>query len=103
MQRPDLLTEFSSMAERLERRNELDGIVQDWVSQFDAKTVLAKLETAEVPSSLVYSVQDLFEDPHIRARENILEFPNPLGGLLNMVGVMPKLSLTPGKVVASSC
>ena len=98
MQRPQLLAEFSTMAERLQRREELDGLVQEWVRQFDAQTALATLQASEVPCSLVYSAQDLFEDPHIRARDNILEFPNPLGGLLHMVGVMPKLSATPGKV-----
>ncbi len=98
MQRPELLAEFNTMAERLSRRDELDGLVQDWVRQFDAQTVLAKLQASEVPSSLVFSAEDIFADPHIRARDNILEFPNPLGGLLHMVGVMPKLSATPGQV-----
>ncbi len=109
MQQPELLEPFNTMAERLQRREELDGLVQNWVGRFEAKEALAKLEAAEVPASLVYSVQDLFADPHIllllssffaflRARDNILEFPHPLGGLLHMVGVMPKLSLTPGTV-----
>jgi len=51
-----------------------------------------------VPSSLVYSVKDLFEDPHLKARENIVAVPNPLGGLLHMVGVVPRLGLTPGSI-----
>jgi crotonobetainyl-CoA:carnitine CoA-transferase CaiB-like acyl-CoA transferase len=98
MQQPQLLEEFRTMTERLRRRVELDGLVQHWVGQFTASEVLAKLAAAEVPSSLVNSVQDLFADPHIRARDNILTMPNPLGGLLHMVGVVPKLSLTPGTV-----
>lgn len=98
MQQPALLEQFDTMAERLRRRDELDGFVQDWVKQFDSREALARLDAAEVPSSLVYTVQDLFEDPHIQARENIVEFPNPLGGLLHMVGVIPKLSATPGAI-----
>jgi succinyl-CoA:(S)-malate CoA-transferase subunit B len=98
MRQPGLLDQFATMEERLQRRTELDGLLQDWVGQFTAGDVLAKLEAAEVPSSLVYNVQDLFADPHIQARENIVECPNPLGGLLHMVGVMPKLSLTPGTI-----
>ncbi|MEK7362327.1 MAG: CoA transferase, partial [candidate division NC10 bacterium] len=43
-------------------------------------------------------VKDLFEDPHLKARENIVAVPNPLGGLLHMVGVVPRLSLTPGRI-----
>lgn len=98
MHQPELLEQFATMEERLQRRTELDGLIQDWVGQFSARDVLTKLEEAEVPSSLVYNVQDLFADPHIQARENIVELPNPLGGLLHMVGIMPKLSLTPGTV-----
>jgi crotonobetainyl-CoA:carnitine CoA-transferase CaiB-like acyl-CoA transferase len=98
MQQPALLEQFDTMAERLRRRDALDGLVQDWVKQFDSREALARLDAAEVPSSLVYTVQDLFEDPHIQARENIVEFPNPLGGLLHMVGVIPKLSATPGTI-----
>jgi crotonobetainyl-CoA:carnitine CoA-transferase CaiB-like acyl-CoA transferase len=31
-------------------------------------------------------------------RENIVEFPNPLGGILSMVGIMSKLPATPGQI-----
>ncbi len=98
MDQPHLLEAFPTMAERVQRRQELDNLVQQWVGQFPAHEVLAKLEVAEVPASLVYSVQDLFADPHLRARENILTFPHPLAGMLHMAGIVPKLSRTPGKV-----
>ncbi|ETX01364.1 MAG: hypothetical protein ETSY2_37360 [Candidatus Entotheonella gemina] len=98
MGQPELLDRFTTMAKRLEHRDELDGLIQTWVGQFDAKEVLRQLEAAEVPSSLVNSAQDLFEDPHIQARENLVSFPTPLGDLLHMVGVMPKLSETPGTI-----
>ena len=100
MQRPELLERFTTMAERLAHREELDGLIQDWLGQFDAKDALRRLEAAEVPSSLVNSAQDLFEDPHLQARENIVAFPTSLGDLLHMVGVIPKLSETPGAINA---
>jgi crotonobetainyl-CoA:carnitine CoA-transferase CaiB-like acyl-CoA transferase len=98
MGRPGLAAEFATMAARLERREELDGIVQAWVGSADASAVLAALDAAEVPSSLVASVRDLFEDPQIRARGNIVDVPNPLGGILRMAGIVPRLSRTPGAV-----
>lgn len=98
MQQPALLERFQTMAARLQQRQVLDGLVQAWVGQFDAPEVLDKLAVAEVPSSLVNSVADLFTDPHIRARENIVTMPNPFGGLLHMAGVTPKLDLTPGAI-----
>ena len=85
------------MQERIRRRTELDATVQEWVGQADAETVLARLDAAEVPCGRVNSVRDRFQDPQVRARENIVEFPSPLGGLLAMAGIVPKLSATPGR------
>jgi len=98
MGREALKDRYRTMADRLRHREELDALIQEWVGEKDARDALAQLETAEVPSSLVYSVRDLFEDPHLKARENIVTAPNPLGGLLHMVGVVPRLSLTPGHI-----
>ena len=43
-------------------------------------------------------MRDLFADPQIQARENIVSVPSPLGGLLHMAGIVPKLSVTPGAI-----
>ena len=51
-----------------------------------------------MPCGPINSVRDLFQDPEVRARENIVEFPSPLGGLLAMAGIVPKLGATPGRV-----
>jgi succinyl-CoA:(S)-malate CoA-transferase subunit B len=96
--RPELASEFPTMAVRLARRADLDAIVQTWVGAADAPDVLARLDAAEVPCGPVASARDLFENPHVRARENILEVPSPLGGLLSMVGVVPRLTQSPGRV-----
>jgi succinyl-CoA:(S)-malate CoA-transferase subunit B len=98
MEQPGLLERFRTMSARLGRRDELDELVQAWVRRYDAEEVLGRLEKAEVPVSLVYSVRDLFADPHVRARENIVETSSPLGGRLPVVGVVPKLSGTPGSI-----
>ena len=43
-------------------------------------------------------MRELFSDPQVKARENIVEVQNPLGGILSMVGIVPKLSATPGQI-----
>ena len=100
MKRPELLADFATVGARLKRRVELDALVQGWVGDHDAADALARLEAAEVPSSPVNSVRDLFADPHIAARENILAVTSPLGTLVRMAGIVPKLSATPGRVDA---
>ena len=98
MERPQLAAEFPTMAVRVARRDELDELLQAWVGAADAPDVLARLDAAEVPCGPVASVKELFEDPQVRARDNILEFPSPLGGLLAMVGIVPRLTASPGRV-----
>ena len=51
-----------------------------------------------MPASLVASVRDLFEDSHVRARQNIVSVALPLLGQLAMPGVVPRLTLTPGRI-----
>jgi crotonobetainyl-CoA:carnitine CoA-transferase CaiB-like acyl-CoA transferase len=41
---------------------------------------------------------DIFADPHYRARDMIIDVPAEGLGTLPQPGVVPKLSLTPGRV-----
>jgi formyl-CoA transferase len=84
--------------ERLAGRAELDGLVQAWVRGRDATEALAALDAAEVPCALVNSVRDLFEDPQVKARENIVAVPEPGLGTVHMPGVVPRLTGTPGAI-----
>jgi len=86
------------MTARLERRQEVDGAVARWVARLTAADVLARLDVAEVPCSRVASVRDIFEDAQVRARRNVEEVASPLGGLLHMAGIVPRLTATPGSI-----
>jgi len=86
---------------RLAHRALVDELVAGWVAAREAPEALTALEAAEVPSSLVASVRDLFEDAHVRARENIVSVALPLLGRLAMPGVVPRLTLTPGRIDAA--
>ena len=44
------------------------------------------------------SMADIFADPHYRARQMIIDVPAEGLGTLPQPGVVPKLSLTPGRV-----
>jgi len=89
---------MASVRARLAHREAVDELVAAWVAAREAAEALRALEAAEVPSSLVASVRDLFEDPQVRARENILRLVVPLVGALAMPGVVPRLTGTPGRV-----
>ena len=44
------------------------------------------------------SVRDLFEDPQVKARENIVAVPVPGMGTVQMPAVVPRLTGTPGAI-----
>jgi len=100
MDRPDLMGDprMATTPARLAHRALVDEVVAAWVGERDAAKALRALEAAEVPASLVASVRDLFEDSHVRARQNIVSVALPLLGQLAMPGVVPRLTLTPGRI-----
>ncbi len=89
---------FSSNAHRVEHREETDALVQEWIGSYSARDLIEILEENEVPNGLVYSVEDMFEDPQYQARENIISVDDPVDGEIKMSSVVPRLSLTPGRV-----
>jgi succinyl-CoA:(S)-malate CoA-transferase subunit B len=86
---------------RLAHRGLVDDLVSAWIAEREAAAALAALEAAEVPSSLVMSVRDLFEDPHVRAREDIVSVAAGVLGAIAMPAVVPRLLGTPGTVRAA--
>ena len=95
---PALLERYPTMAVRLAHRDDVDAAVSRWVGALNAADALARLDAAEVPCSRVASVRDIFDDAQVRARGNVATLPSPLGGLLHMAGIVPRLSATPGEV-----
>jgi len=78
------------------RRDEIYALIDAWCAQHDEAEVLATLAAAEVPSSRIYSVVDMFADPQFIARQMIESARLPGGKELHMPGIVPKLSETPG-------
>jgi formyl-CoA transferase len=60
--------------------------------------VLAATERADVPASKIYSIRDIVADAHYRARGMIREIALTSGESLEVPGVVPKLSRTPGDI-----
>ena len=48
--------------------------------------------------SPVYTAQDVYEDPHFRERELLVEHEDEVHGHMTVPGVVPKLSGTPGSI-----
>jgi crotonobetainyl-CoA:carnitine CoA-transferase CaiB-like acyl-CoA transferase len=83
---------------RRKNADALENEIEAWMRARPADEVLAILHAAEVPASRVNSIADVFADPHVAARENLVPVADGQGGEIRMVGVLPKLSATPGRI-----
>jgi crotonobetainyl-CoA:carnitine CoA-transferase CaiB-like acyl-CoA transferase len=100
MGRPELVDDprFRTLALRARHAEEINAIVAAWCRERTAREIEEILTAAEVPVSLVYDVREIVEDPHVRARGNIVAVDDPVVGAVRMQGVSPTLSRTPGSV-----
>ena len=100
MGRPELAQhpDYDTNAKRVARRAEVDKIVQDWLLTLPSQEALRILEENEVPNGPLYSIAGIFADEHYRAREDIIAVEDPKLGMVRMSNVVPRLSLTPGRV-----
>jgi crotonobetainyl-CoA:carnitine CoA-transferase CaiB-like acyl-CoA transferase len=98
--RPDLIEEpwFAHHAGRSEHVEELDREIGGWIAQRTQEEVLAAFEEAEAAVGPVYSIADIFQDPHFRAREMVTEADHPDLGTVKVPQVVPFLSATPGSI-----
>ncbi len=89
---------FATAGERPQHIGVILDLATAWfaVRTFDA--AVAALKAADVPHSPIMSMADIFTDPHYRAREMLIDVAAEGLGPLAQPGVVPKLSLTPGRV-----
>ena len=98
MEREDLLTDerFATQVVRAENREEIDAIVSDWTAGYELSALLPRVEAATIPAGPVFSIADIIDDPHFRARDMLLSLHDRVLGELKVPGIVPKLSATPG-------
>ncbi|GAA0757370.1 CoA transferase [Ideonella azotifigens] len=102
--RPDLAADpaLADNAGRVARVEELDRTIALWAQQRTATEVLALLGQVSVPAGKVYTAKDIAEDPHFRARDMLLSQTTRDGHTLEVPGIVPKLTGTPGGVRSSA-
>ncbi len=98
MERPDLLLAYGAQGDRMANRAVVISEVEAWTRSKDRDQIMQRCIDFEVPSGPINSIADIFSDQHFKARENIITIPVPGIGDIQVPGVLPKLSRTPGKV-----
>src|SRR5487761_2567228 len=86
---------FASAEARWENRAPLDAIVAEWTRGRDKHDVLRVLGDAGVPCGATLDTGEVLADPHLRAREMIVDIDYPGRGVYQTVGCPVKLSDSP--------
>ncbi len=98
--RDDLATdaELATNPGRVKRVAEIDQAIGVWTAARQVDQVLDVLNAASVPVGRIYNAQDIAQDPHYRARDMILPVTTHDGLTVEVPGIVPKLSRTPGAI-----
>lgn len=82
---------------RVAHNGVIDAAITAWTSQRDLDEVLRVLDAAEVPGGRIYTAADIHADPHYAARGMIAHHTLPDGAPIELPGIVPRLSATPGR------
>jgi formyl-CoA transferase len=83
---------------RVARVAELDQAIGAWAKTMTTDQALQLLDSVAVPAGKIYTIADIANDPHYKARGNIQTIQMQDGSKLDVPGVIPKLSRTPGSI-----
>ena len=97
--RPDL-AEDPTLAHndgRAQTTDVIDAAISDWTSRHSLGAVLTALEAVDVPVGKIYTAADIHSDVHYRERGMIEPAVLPDGQAVDLPGIVPRLSETPGR------
>jgi crotonobetainyl-CoA:carnitine CoA-transferase CaiB-like acyl-CoA transferase len=89
---------FANERARVLNREAIDAIVEQWTRTMDLAPLTAALRRAEIPSSPIHSIADIFADPQYESRGDLVTVTHPRLGEIRIPAVVPRLSATPGRI-----
>jgi formyl-CoA transferase len=98
--RPELADDarFATLEARWDNREELDAIVSAWTSERDKQEVMRLMGEAGVPCGACQDTGEVLNDPHLKAREMIVDLEYGRRGTYQTVGCPIKLSGSPARI-----
>jgi crotonobetainyl-CoA:carnitine CoA-transferase CaiB-like acyl-CoA transferase len=102
---PELIDDarFATPALRVEHHHALTAALQAAFLARDADEWIAAFQAAGVPTGPIKSVAEVLDhDPHVRARDMVVEVDHPVIGRMKTLGLAVKLSETPGAVTRAA-
>jgi crotonobetainyl-CoA:carnitine CoA-transferase CaiB-like acyl-CoA transferase len=98
--RPDMIADprFRTNADRVRNAEASEAPIAAFIAERTLEEGLAAFEGAEITAAPVYDVEQFMADPHVQAREIVVEVPDEELGSVPMHNVVGRLSDTPGRL-----
>ena len=92
--RPDLIVDerYANPRDRIDKSDEVYEIFASWTRTRTKVEAMEHLADAGVPCSAVMDTAELHNDPHLLARDFVLELDFPIHGRVPLLGFAPNLS-----------
>jgi len=81
---------FARLADRAARGDEINGIVAAWAAGLDAADIEARCVACDVPVATAYTAADIFADPHLASRGDLVTVDDPVVGPLRQQAPFPR-------------
>ena len=100
IERPDLITDprFASNDRRVRHAAELNDIFAGWCAANPLEIVLARFNAAQGTLAPIYSIDQIADDPQVKAREVITRVPDRDFGTVAMANVVPRFTNDPAQM-----
>lgn len=75
--RDNLDARFTTVAGRLQHRNELDACLSQWIASYDADSLAVQLQQNGVCAHVSWNMTDIASDSHLRERKAVVQVSAP--------------------------
>ena len=89
---------YATHRARAEHQQDVESAISTWASMRDAAEITETLSAAGVVCGPIYTMAEIFDDPHFREREMLIRHDDAEIGPFTGPGVIPRFSRTPGGV-----
>ncbi len=89
---------FRTNRARMDHLNELVRELEDALASATSEEWVERLVEAGVPAGPIYDYRKVFDDPHTKVREMVLEYTHPVEGAVKTLGFPYKMRATPARI-----
>lgn len=89
---------YADQAGRWTNQKEIDALLAEWTIHFTDYDLMNKLQAAGVAAMPSFCAEEILSDPHVKAREKLLEVEHPAMGRKWVISPPWKMSETPARI-----